>query len=422
MNLNKNYLLKGATIIDVENETAFRGAIEVDQGIIKNIFWQDSVLPKDIETIMVEGKYIIPGLVDMHCHIKEDFAPQFVASGVTTVRNTAGNVLQLKKLIESRMDAPTPRVYSADRMIDGPPGLWGPTGVANLVTDDPLVSKVEVIRQKNAGAKFIKIYGLISKEVMEAVVTEAGDYGFEVSCDLIHASQVNALDAAKAGVKWFEHASGFIQVLYPNWNPSADQVEWDKINWNQPDKEKIQELCIEMLKYDVKICPTLVIFDQINLWPNYWCPENIVTKTFEGASSLKNLWETMGNNYENELKKQLGTQLQFVKAIAKTYADLGGTVVTGTDTPGGVWTIPGMALHRELELFVEMGFTEMEALQSATIKAANSIKLNDIGSIKEGKIADMVILNKNPLENIQHTQDIDKVIKGGVHLFTKGDS
>src|SRR6185312_16723741 len=107
-------------------------------------------------------------------------------------------------------------------------------------------------------------------------------------------------------------------------------------------------------------------------------------------------WLTNSQEHGAALKKQLGTQTQFIKEIAKTYAGLGGTVVTGTDTPGGVWTLPGMGLHRELELFVEIGFTEMEALQAATIKAASSIKMKDIGIIKQGYIADMVILNKNP--------------------------
>ena len=394
------------------------GAIEVDHGYIKNIFFEDSDLPSEIETIDVEGKYIIPGLIDMHCHIKEDFAPQFVASGVTTVRNTAGNVFQLKKLIESPIDAPTPRVYSADRMIDGPPGLWGPTSFGNFVTDDPDEGREEVKRQKDAGAKFIKIYGWISKEVMEAVVSEADKYGLEVSCDLIHASQVNALDAAKIGVKWFEHASGFIQAIYPDWYPSAEQEVWDKIDWKRPDKDKIKELCMQMLEYNVKLCPTLVIFDQIDQLPNYWHPSNTVAETIEREGSLKDYWLTISEEYGDALKKQLGTQTQFIKDIAKTYADLGGTVVTGTDTPGGVWTLPGMGLHRELELFVEIGFTEMEALQAATIKAANSIKMKDIGTIKEGNIADMVILNKNPLEDIQHTKDIDRVIKGG-RIYTQ---
>lgn len=420
MNSTKHFLLKDATIIDVENERTFKGSIEIDNGIIKNIFMEESMLPTELKTIIGEGKYIIPGLIDMHCHIKDNFAVQFVASGVTTVRNTAGNVLQLKKLIESPIDAPTPRVYSADRMIDGPPGLWGPTSIANFVTDNPEEGKREVIRQKKAGAKFIKIYGLISKEVMKAVVTEADKQGLEVSCDLIHASQVNALDAAKVGVKWFEHASGFIQTLYPNWNTSADQEAWEQVNWDYPDKEEIKELCKEMLKYNVKLCPTLVILDQINLWPNYWHPGNAVANSFGEADGLIDHWMTMGKKYENELKKQLGSQLEFVKEIAKTYADLGGTVVTGTDTPAGVWTLPGMSLHRELDLFVEIGFTEMEALQAATIKAADSIKLQDIGSIREGKIADLVILNENPLENIQHTKDIDKIIKGG-RIYTQGE-
>ena len=105
--------------------------------MIRNIYVADTELPKEIEVLDAEGKYIIPGLIDMHCHIQEGYASQFVASGVTTVRNTAGNVYQLKKLIDSPIDAPIPRVYSADRMIDGPPGLWGPTSFGNFVTDDP---------------------------------------------------------------------------------------------------------------------------------------------------------------------------------------------------------------------------------------------------------------------------------------------
>ncbi|MBB4825436.1 hypothetical protein HNO89_002670 [Sporosarcina luteola] len=416
MDATNNFILKNATIIDVESGTSFKGSIEVDNGYIKSI---DNDLPPRSKTIDAEGKYIIPGLIDMHCHIKEDFAAHFVASGVTTVRNTAGNVLQLKKLIDAPIDSPTPRVYSADRMIDGPPGLWGPTSVGNFVTDDPEEGRMEVRRQKDAGAQFIKVYGWISKEVMEAVVSEADKWDLEVSCDLIHSSKVNALEAAKAGVKWFEHASGFIQAIYPDWYPMAEQKIWDDIDWEYPDKEKIKELCTQMIKYNVNLCPTLTIFDQIVQMPKYWHPSNAVTEAVEGEGGLKEHWLAMyKEEIEKALKKQLGTQTQFIKDTAKIYHDLGGTVVTGTDTPGGVWTWPGMALHRELELFVEIGFTEMEALQAATIKAAGSIKKKDIGVIKEGTIADMVILNQNPLEDIQHTKNIDWIIKGG-RIYTQ---
>ncbi|MGE8205441.1 amidohydrolase family protein [Heyndrickxia sp. NPDC080065] len=411
------YLLKNAWIIDVERATNFQGSIEIDNGFIKNIFHQDSDTPVDIKIIDVKGKYIIPGLIDMHCHINEGYAPQFVASGVTTVRNTAGNVLQLKSLIDSPIHAPTPRVYSADRMIDGSPGLWGPTSTGNFVTDDPNEARNEVKRQAEAGAKFIKVYGWLAKEVMEAVVTEAKNCGLEVSCDLIHSSKVNALNAAKMGVTWFEHASGFIQALYPNWHTQADQEEWGKVDWKHPDQVRIQRLCEQMLQYDVKLCPTMIIHDQIEKLPDYWYVKNDVTKTLEGEGGLANHWMVVSEQSE-ALKRQLGMMNQFTKVVAKTYFELGGTVVAGTDTPAGVWTPPGMALHRELELFVEIGFTEMEALKAATIHAARSIHLNDIGLIRAGAIADLVILNSNPLKDIRNTKDINRIIKSG-RLFTQ---
>src|SRR5699024_11722196 len=90
------------------------------------------------------------------------------------------------------------------------------------------------------GAKFIKIYGLIKTEVMLAVVEEAHKYNVEVSCDLHHAKEIDALTAAKSGVTWFEHASGFAQGVYPGWHVFADKDKWQHINWLQTDYEKIK--------------------------------------------------------------------------------------------------------------------------------------------------------------------------------------
>lgn len=108
------------------------------------------------------------------------------------------------------------------------------------------------------------------------------------------------------------------------------------------------------------------------------------------------------------------------KAIAKVYFDLGGQIVAGTDTPAGIFTIPGMALHRELELFVEIGLTEIDALRAATINAAKALKRPELGVIKEGAIADIVILDENPLVNIKYTQKINRVIKGG-KIYTQNE-
>ncbi|MGM8216812.1 amidohydrolase family protein [Bacillaceae bacterium W0354] len=408
----KRLLIKNGTIINVENGATFTGAIEVEGSQIKRIIKQGEVFPEGIETVDAKGKYIIPGLIDMHCHINEGFAPHFVASGVTTVRNTAGNVLLLNKLIEKPDDAPTPRVYAADRMIDGTPGQWGPTSFGNFVTDHPEEAREEVRRQVDVGAKFIKLYGWIKKDVMEAAADEAKKFGMELSIDLINSKELTALDAARAGVTWFEHASGFAQELYKGWSPLVDQKEWRHINWEEPDQDKVQELCEKMLEYNVKLCPTMVLFDQAMRFPAIWSPKNKVIESIENRNHPMEYWKSHEKLIDH-IKESNAVINNLTKAIAKTYYDLGGTVVAGTDTPALMYTYPGMALHRELEIFVEIGFTALEALQAATVSAAKSINLDEIGSIQEGKMADLVILNGNPLDNIKHTQDIEMIVKGG---------
>ncbi|WP_425542001.1 amidohydrolase family protein [Alkalibacillus silvisoli] len=377
---------------------------------------QGEVLPEGPgtidKTIDAKGKFIIPGLIDMHCHINEGFAPHFVASGVTTVRNTAGNVLLLNNLIQKPDHASVPRVYASDRMIDGSPGQWGPTSYVNFVTDDPEEARIEVRRQVEVGAKFIKLYGWIKRDVMGAAADEAKKFGLEVSIDLINSKELTALDAAKMGVTWFEHASGFAQEIYKGWSPLADQAEWSHINWEEPDQEKVKELCEEMLEYNVKLCPTMVLFDQAMSYPNIWSPKNKVIESIENSKHPVEYWKSH-EELEATIKESTAVVSNLTKAIAKTYYEVGGSVVAGTDTPALLYTYPGMALHRELEIFVEIGFTEIEALQAATVNAAKSINLDDIGTIQEGKIADLVILNENPLDNIKHTQEIDLIVKGG---------
>lgn len=414
----KHYILKNVKLIHVEDGTITHGGLEVKDGHIGGIFSGENI-PADVETIDLDGKYVLPGLIDMHCHIKEGDAPLFVVSGVTTVRNTAGNVIQLKELIDAPIDAPTPRIYSADRMIDGPPGLWGPTNWGNFVTDDPDAGRSEVRRQAEVGAKFIKVYGWLGEDVMLAVVQEAKKYNLEVSCDLFHSSKVTALDAARIGVTWFEHASGFAQALYPNWYTQADREEWEKINWENPDEQRVLELCKEMLSYNVKLCPTMVLHDQSANLPDYWNPNNDITSFMEEEHGIAKHWGKLAEEADS-YRDNLGFINNFIKTVARIYHDLGGTVVAGTDSPAAVWTYYGMALHRELELFVEIGFTELEALQAATIRAAQSINLEKVGMIEKGGIADLVVLDKNPLENISHTQLIDVVIKGG-KLYQTGE-
>jgi len=405
-------LIKNGTIIDVEQARIFKGAIEVRGKKIYKLIPDGDQLPNNIEIFDASGKYIIPGLIDMHCHLHEGFAKHFVAAGVTTVRNTAGNIIFLNELREKYVDEPFPKIYGSDRMIDGWPGQWGETSYGNFVTDCPKAARKEVRRQANAGAYFIKLYGWIKEDVLIAATEEAKQLGLEVAIDLINSKDLTILDAAKAGVNWIEHASGFAQALYKGWNPMANQENWQTIDWENPDEGKIKDICAALLQSGVKLCPTMVLFDQTMKFPSYWSPQHPVINSINERAFPLTYWQEQ-EELISIVQKNNAIINTLTKKVAKTYFDMGGVVVAGTDTPALLYTYPGMALHRELEIFVEIGFSEMEALQAATSHAAKAMKQTEIGSIKENAFADLLILSKNPLDDIKHTQEIDYIVQDG---------
>ncbi|WP_107840021.1 amidohydrolase family protein [Metasolibacillus meyeri] len=401
-------LLKNGNVLNVESGVFIKQDIVIKDCRIIQVAEN---IKSSYQEVDCEGKWIIPGLIDMHVHIKHGFAPLFTAAGVTTVRNTAGSLIELEELMSENPQCINPRIISANRMIDGPPGLWGETSPYNLNTDDEDVARQEVRRQVQLGADFIKVYGWLSKGVMEAVVDEAKKHNKEVSCDLIHATAVTAVDAANMGIKWNEHGSGILQAIFPQWTMQATQDVWAAIDWEKPDEEKITKVCQQLKHKGVILCPTMMIFDQANRLQDYWTTQHAIMDKIKKNEGLINQWEQF-LNYSAALK-QIGIQYRYTKKIAYMYHQIGGLVVAGTDTPAGIFTFPGLALHRELMLFVESGFTEIEAIRAATSNAAKALEREDLGHIQENGIADLVILNANPLINIENTMDIHLVVKGG---------
>lgn len=405
------YHLLNGFVLDIKSGQFEQANLVIDHGKIIAINHDQDVHPDTSEKIDVAGKYIIPGLMDMHVHIKHEFAHLFTASGVTTVRNTAGNVTELETLRNASNDAATPRAISADRLIDGPPGLWGDTSPWNVNVATVEEARNEVNRQIAAGADLIKVYGWLSEENMKAVVEEAKLHHLEVSCDLIYAPKVNAVDAANMGIKWNEHASGILQILFPKWSMQAEDAIWNDIDWEKDYARELEPICQKLIDHGVVICPTLTIYDQLHRTPQVWKPTQDLPKPLLNPRTLVEQWNRMAPNKE-ALNKQ-GKAIPIIKQVVKVYHDLGGEIVAGTDTPAGVWTLPGLALHRELQLLVESGLSELESLQCATTKSAASLGFDNLGQIKEGFIADLLILNDNPLLDIENTLSINQIIKGG---------
>lgn len=402
-------LLKNANIIHVVSSTIAKGDILVADGHIKAI--SENIIIDNIDLVDCTDKWIIPGLIDMHVHIKDSFAPLFTAAGVTTVRNTSGSIIELEIMMKADITASTPRVITSDRLIDGPPGLWGPTSPYSVNISDLNSAKEEVRRQVSQGAELIKVYGLLEKDIMKEVCEESRRYNKDVSADLVHSTHLNALDAAEIGVSWLEHASGILQMVHPEWSMKADAEVYDNIDWINFDVHKIKEVCSQLIKHNVSLCPTITLYDQGFLDEKPWNPKGPIIERLEENLSLINQWKYIMQS--GHIKNKIGIQNEFIKQVSKVYHELGGRVVCGTDTPAGVNVYPGLSLHRELELFVESGFTEFEAIRASTVIPADAIRQKKLGRIVEGAIADLVILNSNPIEEVSNTRDIKYIIKGG---------
>lgn len=402
-------LLKNGFIVNMETGEFSRQDIYIENNEIIKI--APNIQMDDVEAIDCTNKWLIPGLIDMHVHIKKHFANYFTAAGITTVRNTAGSIIELKPFIDANGSKLEPRVISADRMIDGPPGLWGDDTAYNINVDNADLAKQEVARQVELGAHFIKVYGWLDPEYMEVVVSEARKHNLEVSSDILYSKKVDALHAADIGIDWLEHGSGIIQAMYPEWSMDAPKEIWDSIPWEQPDEQLIESICKELLKKDIKLCPTIVLYDQMRLAEHYWTTTHEVVHHMDNSDYLFKHWPQAVQAKQGQVT--FGIQTKTIQKIAYTYYKMGGTVVTGTDTPAGSFTYPGFALHRELQLFVDAGFTPLEALQQATINAAKALKVADLGDIKEGFTADLLVLNENPLSDIENTMKIDRIVKDG---------
>ena len=199
---------------------------------IKNVNWVNledkkievkdvSISSEDKLEIDGTGKFLMPGLVDMHTHISPTSAKHYLYSGVTSVRNNAGNIEMLNLI-----DVVSPKVYASYRLIDREPGLWGPTSYGNISSNDIDTALAAVDELHKQNAKFVKVYGNIQEDVLDVVVKKSSELGLEVAADLLHTKSIDSIKAADYGVKWLEHASSIIHSLYPDYNTQISKDEF----------------------------------------------------------------------------------------------------------------------------------------------------------------------------------------------------
>jgi imidazolonepropionase-like amidohydrolase len=372
-----------------------------------------------------KGKFLIPGLWDMHVHVvfgdwfprgKEITLPLFIANGVTGVRDMGGE-LEVLQQWRKEISAGTllgPRMVISGPMLDGPQPRF-PSSIAVAASDD---GRRAVDDLKRRGADFIKLQSLVPREAVFAIADEAHKQGIPFVGHVPDA--VRASEASNAGQQSFEHLIGVFEGSSPREDEFLKGSKEPGKFLATYDPERAAKLFALLAKNHTWQCPTLVWERGGNLIDEADFAHDTRAK-YVPAYWKDVTWKRFTDQILHEFNTDdLATRKRFVEKeleVVHAMHHAGVQFLAGTDTPPGVYVFPGFSLHEELQRFVAAGFTPMEALQTATLNPVKFLGLeNQLGTVEKGKLADLVLLNANPLEDIRNTQKIAAVIVNGRYL------
>jgi imidazolonepropionase-like amidohydrolase len=395
-------------------------------------------IPKSAQVIDGKGKFVIPGLWDMHVHtvigsLPKYYFPLFIANGVTGVRDMAADLGLLKQLRKeiNENGLVGPRLIGG-QMVDGPIPFW--PGLPISVSDEASARQAAA-SAKDRGADFIKVYSLIPRQPYFVLADEAKKRRIPFAGHV--PLSVSAAEASDAGQKSIEHLEGIFLAC------SAEEAELRKVLeqavrdandidqirtslvrvLNQTEEraletysqEKAAALFARFAKNGTWQAPTLVVkragaFMDDSDFTNDPRLKYLRPGLVEGWKN-KDDWRLKNRTPEKSARYRMIFQKQLELVLAMHRA--GVKMLAASDAV--VWyVVPGFSLHDEMELFVKAGLSPMEALQTATLNPATYLGLIDsVGTVERGKKADLVLLESDPLENISNTKKINAVVVNG---------
>jgi imidazolonepropionase-like amidohydrolase len=428
--------IQNVTVLPMTSEAAVAGqTVLVKKGTIVAV-GPSHELQCDADCTRVDGtgKFLMPGLADMHVHVwSEAELPLYVANGVTLVRNMWGEpqTLAMRKRVEEGKVL-GPRIVTAGRLVDGDPPIWGES---SAVATTPERARALMDEQKAAGFDFFKIYSRLTPEVFDAIAAHARETGFPFAGHVPSAVPVeHALDS---GMATMEHLLGWgeatrrpdgpypSQASIPDWGKRraasavlARRVRAGEVSWSEVfDPEKRRAVAAHAAARKVWQVPTLLVNRRIvtsrrqsaellaRPEMRYIAPE--VRASWSPATDfrIKDIadedLELLQIYYEEDLRR--------VKALA----DAGAPLMAGTDAPNP-YVVHGFAIHEELAAMVEAGLTPYRALIAASRAPAEFLgEWGEAGAIEAGARADLVLLDTNPLVDIAATRGIAGVARAG---------
>lgn len=434
-------VITNVTVIDAVN------GIKTAQNVL---FKEDEIVAVQAANIpysatkQIDGKdkFLIPGLWDNHVHMTYDkrftdiMPTLFLSYGVTSVRDTGGIMSQIKPVVD-KLRAPGfigPRIFFSGPLLDGHNPVYDgiekkKLGIPNRTVDE---AKKNVALLKEQGVDFIKIYEMVSPEVFTALVDAANEHNLPIDS---HVPLSMKASVAGASVDSMQH----LRNVEMDCTDNAEQLlkeRLDILQSNSEDPGFILRSSLHRLQqkkaienYSEAHCnKTLTALSSTQQVPTLRLNGFLRYQPFlrkDWKTSLDVLPEAVRQEWgylEKELSKYPVSALEGELALANWSLFMTGLmhsanipIAAGTDTPIG-FGIPGYSLHSELEMLVRAGMSPLEALRAATVRGAEFFSLDEkLGTIEAGKKADMVLLSKNPLEDITHTREIVGVISKGMY-------
>ena len=395
------WVLSGGHVIDVRTGAWRRGVNIVIAGdIIESIGTDDP--PDGSRVVDISGRFVLPGLFDLHAHI-QPFGPggapdspqtaelmlALLEHGITTVRGlplySEFGLAVAARVNDGSLEGPT--VIPASGLFEREPQRtsWG--------FGDAETARAWVLKEAMLGTRWIKIYNTMDTESLAAIAEEAHERGMLV-CG--HAEDVPPLEASTLGLDSVEHITGFpLSCGFTGTAPAGSLPQRIAWRWRHVDDEKARQLLEQFATNGTGWVPTLAVIEAM-----------IERGGHDGAPAI-----------EPDSLAGLREALEHGARLAVALHRMGGLVGLGTDFPiDGV--VPGDSVHREMELLVEAGgATPLEALQIATIGSASILQLEGVaGTVEPGRAANLVVLSNNPLERISNTRSIELVVHDGRQL------
>jgi imidazolonepropionase-like amidohydrolase len=429
----------GGTLIDGSGRPPIEKAtILLNKNRVDAVFRAgECKLPKDTQIIDADGGYVIPGLIDCHVHVgvladnsfmsvddpaalTDLFMRSLISHGITTVRDT-GNFDPISIYPQMKRSRPNwPRFFGAGTILEGPSEGPAPWRWMATISDEASARR-ETRKVIEQGLDFVKLYIWVRLPEMRAAISEAHAAGVRVAAHVGH--RVTAGEAINAGIDALEHIrigrelltnDGLIALKKLPGRSLDALVDFRAWRYIDPNGTLAKNWIDRAAERGTFITPTLTLSRSILKGNN----KDVMQP--EGGEEIpleiRNQWNqyAYSQDYSEEdwksAPREFENQLEFI-GIAK---EAGVKITAGTDL-ANPFIMPGRSLHDEITMLVEnCGFSPIDALRASSAKGAELLgQADDLGIIEKRKIADLLILDKNPLENIRNTRCIRTVIKDG---------